>query len=280
MLASSRWAAAWNVLRLLAAVAIITAVIGQAVRTIGIGIADGSHLPTVVTNFFSFFTILSNCAAAVVLLWAGARWAVARRTRTADAASATDPPALAVALASVTTYMVITGVVYNTLLRNVPLPQGVTVPWSNEILHVIAPLFLLLDLFLGPGRRALPWRDVGVILVFPIVWVVYTLVRGPLITNPASGQPFWYPYPFLNPNNPDLIFPGYAGVAFWVVVIALGIVVTAAVVVAAGRRRDHSRDASSVGVSASVSTGSAAIPGSSSGSVPSSTGSAGPPSGA
>ncbi|NYF18136.1 hypothetical protein HDC37_002992 [Microbacterium sp. AK009] len=251
MLASSRWAAAWNVLRLLAAVAIIVAVIGQAVRTIGIGIDAGQHLPTVVTNFFSFFTILSNCAAAVVLLWAGGRWAVVRRRRTPDAAPAADPAAVAVALASVTTYMVITGVVYNTLLRNVPLPQGVTVPWSNEILHVIAPLFLLLDLFLGPGRRALPWRDVGVILIFPIAWVVYTLVRGPLITNPASGQPFWYPYPFLNPNNPDLIFAGYTGVAFWVVVIALGIVVTAAVVVAVGRRRDHERGVSSVEVSAS-----------------------------
>ncbi|WP_322410572.1 Pr6Pr family membrane protein [Microbacterium invictum] len=237
MLRTSRWALIWTVLRLLAAIAIIAAVIGQAARTIGIGIDAGQHLPTVVTNFFSFFTILSNCAAAVVLLWAVAGWVSVGRRRTADAAPATDPAALAVALASVTTYMVITGVVYNTLLRNVDLPQGTTVPWSNEILHVVAPLFLLLDLFLGPGRRALPWRDVGVILIFPILWVVYTLVRGPLITNPVSEQPFWYPYPFLNPNNPDLIFPGYGGVAFWVVAIAAGIIVTATIVVGVGRRR-------------------------------------------
>jgi hypothetical protein len=254
MLHTPRWAAVWTVLRVVAAVAIIVAVIGQAIRTIGGAITAGSHVATVVANFFSFFTILSNCAAAIVPLWAALRLLPASRRNDPGI----EPRGLAIALASVTTYMVITGIVYNTMLRNIPLPQGSTVGWSNEILHVIAPLFLLLDLFVGPFRRALPWRDILAVLGFPIVWVIYTLVRGPLITNPSTGAPSWYPYPFLDPNNPNLPFPGYAGVVFWVVVIAVGIVVAATVVIAVGRRRGQSARASGESPSADTSSGGAA----------------------
>ena len=69
-------------------------------------------------------------------------------TKGKDAAQ--EPRGIAIALACVTTYMIVTGIVYNTLLRGVELPQGVTVWWSNEILHVVAPLLLLADLFFAP----------------------------------------------------------------------------------------------------------------------------------
>lgn len=141
------------------------------------------------------------------------------------------------ALASVTAYMLVTGVVYNTLLRGIELPQGTTVLWANEVLHVVGPLVLLLDLLLAPGRRGLRWSAVGAVLVFPVVWVVYTLVRGPWVTNPVTGASSWYPYPFLDPGNPALQPGGYAGVAVYVVGIALLIGGVAAAVVAVGRRR-------------------------------------------
>ena len=36
-----------------------------------------------------------------------------------------------------TTYMIVTGLVYNILLRGIELPQGSEpIPWSNETLHV------------------------------------------------------------------------------------------------------------------------------------------------
>ncbi len=85
--------------------------------------------------------------------------------------------------------MIVTGIVYNTLLRNVELPQGVTVPWSNEVLHVVIPLFLLADVLLAPRRRALGWSTIAVTAIFPLVWAVYTLIRANLIIAPATGQP-------------------------------------------------------------------------------------------
>ena len=80
----------------------------------------------------------------------------------------------------------------------------------------------------------LAWRALWTVIAFPIVWVVYTLVRGPLITDFRTGNPWWYPYPFLNPN----IQPwGYGGVALYVIGIAAGILVLAAGVIWVGRRR-------------------------------------------
>ena len=41
-----------------------------------------------------------------------------------------------------------------------------------------------------------------IIVAYPIVWVFYTLVRANLIIAPATGDAWWYPYPFLDPNGP------------------------------------------------------------------------------
>ena len=225
----------WPFVRIAGAALIVAAAIAQIVRSVqnalvAVPPATGDVV-TVVANFLSFFTIQSNLASAVVLVIA----AVWTWTKGKDAAE--DSPGIAIALACVTTYMIVTGIVYNTLLRNVELPQGVTVPWSNEVLHVVAPLLLLADLFFAPKRRGLSWRTVWIIVIYPIAWVVYTLVRAPLITAPATGAPYWYPYPFLDPN----LQGGYLGVAVYVVGIAAAIVGAGFLVVWAGRRRAAKR---------------------------------------
>lgn len=217
---------AWSVLRIAAAALIAAAVIAQLMRTLENAVAEGFHLPTVTANFFSFFTIESNLFAAIVLVIAAVRTWTVREER--------DPAWLAIALAAVSTFMIITGIVYNLLLRGIELPQGQTVPWSNEVLHVIGPLFLLLDVLFAPRRRGLPWATVGIVVMYPIVWAVYTLVRANLITNPGTGDPWWYPYPFLNPH----VQGGYGGVALYIVGIAAAFALVAWGIVAVGRRRD------------------------------------------
>ncbi len=225
MVRSAGWATGWNLARTAMAALIAAAVIAQFSSSVEGARENGRDVVTVVTNFFSFFTILSNVSAFVVLAIVGVRFFARRRRLDAD------PPALATVLAWVSTYMVVTGVVYNLLLRGLPL-QPETVPWSNEILHVWGPLFLLLDLLLGPGRRRLPWTAALGTAIFPIAWIAYTLVRAPLITNPTTGEASWYPYPFLNPAN-----GGWGGVAAYIVVIAVFIVGVAFGAVALGRAR-------------------------------------------
>ena len=233
----------WPFVRVAGALLILAAAIAQIVRTVqnalvAVPPATGD-VPTVVANFLSFFTIQSNLASMVVLVIA----AVWSWTKGRDAGE--ESRGIAVALACVTTYMIVTGIVYNTLLRGVELPQGVTVPWSNEVLHVVAPLLLLADLLFAPKRRALPWSTAWIIVIYPVSWVVYTLVRAPLITAPATGAPYWYPYPFLDPN----LQGGWGGVVVYIVGIAVAIIGVGLLVVWVGRVRAARRELAAASVS-------------------------------
>lgn len=214
------------ILRVAAAAAGVAAIVGQLITSLDFWAKNNvTNVPLVITNFFSFFTIQSNVAAVVVFL-IGAALLV---TRTGD-----DPRWFNTLRASVVTYMVVTGIVYNLLLRNVPLPQGATLPWSNEILHVAVPILMLLDWIFTPGRIVVAWRTLWIIVIYPIVWVVYTMIRGPLTPNEVTGEPYWYPYPFL---NPDTSANGYLSVSFYVVLIALVIVAVGAGIAWISRRK-------------------------------------------
>lgn len=212
-----------SVLRVTAAALVIAAIVGQLALSVenwtSNGEADFAYL---VTNFFSFFTIESNVLSVVILL-VGAGLGFAGRG---------DGPVYGVARAAVVTYMATTGIVYNLLLRGIELPQGTTLPWSNEVLHVVGPIVLVLDWLFAPGRVALPWKRIWAIIAFPLAWVIYTLVRGIVVMDPATGSG-WYPYPFLNPATSQ---NGYSSVAFYVVLIAVVISAVGAGVIALSRR--------------------------------------------
>ncbi len=71
-------------------------------------------------------------------------------------------------------------------------------------------------------------------LTIPVIWLVYTLLRGLLTLQPPPeapavvlGEPqHWYPYPFIDVNDPSPLVPGvdlggYAGVAVNIVMIVI-----------------------------------------------------------
>jgi hypothetical protein len=217
----------WPYARLAAALLGLAAIIRQFSLAVGNSLAAGTHLPTVIANFFSYFTILSNIIAVVALV-AGAIWML--RTRRSDTP---EPAWLATLLMCASTYMIVTGIVYNLLLRNISI-AGISDVWTNETLHVVIPLFLLADVLFGPRRRALPWTAVLSAAAFPIVWAAYTLIRANFITGPATGDPWWYPYPFLDPHQEGA---SYLTVFGYILGIAIGILAIAALVIWIGRRR-------------------------------------------
>ncbi len=220
----------WSWLRLAGATLILVALVVQLTASISAALANptphGGHLPTVLTNFFSYFTILSNVSAAIALLVAGG-WGLRHAS---DAVI--EPLPIARLRACAATYMITTGVVYNLLLRNAQV--GISAPWVNEVLHVAAPLLLLADAFFAPGRRPLRWRVLVLIVALPIAWIGYTLLRANHVVSPITGDPWWYPYPFLDPH---LVPGGYVGVAGYVAVVAVVIVGIGAGVVALSRWR-------------------------------------------
>jgi len=160
-----------------------------------------SRADLTVGNFFSFFTILSNTAAVVMLVLLAAR-----PGRTAD-------KGFSIFRGAVTVYMSVTGLVYATLLGPTGIDVGLTEPWVNWSLHVIGPLVIAADWVAHrPGIR-MAHTALLIWLGFPAAYLVYTLVRGVIVD--------WYPYPFLDPAETG----GYGGVAVWsgvVLVVILG----------------------------------------------------------
>ena len=220
-------------LRVAGALAGVAAIVGQLIVSLDFWTAtEVRDISTSVTNFFSFFTIQANVASAVTL-------AIGAVLLLRGGADAVDPRWYGVLRACVTTYMVTTGVVYNLLLRGVELPQGSTLGWSNEVLHVVIPIVLLVDWLFAPGRRRLGWGVVGIIVIYPIVWIAYTLIRGPFIFNDLTQASGWYPYPFLNPLGEG----GYGTVVLYSVIIAVLIGGVGVGVVAISRTRARGKDA-------------------------------------
>ena len=184
-------------------------------------------------RFFAFFTVLSNLFAAFLLLAMATVWRDVHSRR------------VDLLRGAAVVYLVVTFVVVILFLSGEDLQ--VAVPWVDVIVHKLVPLYLVADWLLASGDSAVqhwrpalregyehladwpvdpPWalltgRQPMVWLVFPLVWVVATLVRGAI-----DG---WYPYPFLDPAH-----GGYASVAVSVVGIFVGFLAIGAATMAVG----------------------------------------------
>lgn len=161
-------------------------------------------------NFFSYFTNLSNLLAAIVLL-------LSVLLLSAPRLSLDGLRFLS------TTNMVVVGIVFAALLRNVDL--GALRPWVNMVLHYMMPVAMAMDWLIDPPRSRLTARHLVAALLFPSIYLGYTLLRGA-----ALG---WYPYPFLNPANVG----GYGGVALYALGIFAAFLAVGGALLVMGNRR-------------------------------------------
>ncbi len=149
-----------------------------------------------IINFFSYFTIESNIFAAIIMLISIVYVWKNKSTQTFDYLRG-----------AATLFMVITGIVYTLLLSD----SGHS--WMNTVLHYIFPIVMFADWLIDRARpvtfkKSLWW------LVFPVLFLVYSLTRGAFVD--------WYPYPFLDPRT-----QGYGKVAVTSVFIAIaGVLLT------------------------------------------------------
>jgi hypothetical protein len=186
-------------LRLAVASLIATALLAQLAISL-------SRSDLTIVRFFSFFTVLSNTSAVVMLTLLAAR------------PGRDDAAGFASFRGAVTLYMTVTFVVYAVVLAPNAVDVGLTEPWIDWTLHIVGPLAVAADWISSPPTSLLRGTTLSAWLVFPAAYLVYTLVRGPIVD--------WYPYPILDPNE---VTNGYTGVAMWsavilVVFIGLGFV--------------------------------------------------------
>ncbi len=135
-----------------------------------------------VYNYFSYFTVLSGMAAVVAFV-AGAIIAFTR---------AVDPAWLDWFRLLITTYIIVSGIVFLTIvIQSSSRDYTIEVPWSSQLLHFWIPSIALLDWLTDAGKTRLPWKTTAWVMLVPVIWGAFTLVRGALVG--------WYPYFFLDP---------------------------------------------------------------------------------
>ncbi|MEU3647727.1 Pr6Pr family membrane protein [Lentzea sp. NPDC034063] len=156
-----------------------------------------------VADHLSYFTVLSNVIAAVVALL-GVFQPVSAQLRGAAVL-----------------YMATTGIVYWLLLQGIDVQ---TPAYANWVLHTVVPILVVVEWLLAPEKTRRWW----IWLSFPLAYLVYTLVRGPIVG--------WYPYPFMDPRR-----NGYGEVLLTCVFVAVVFGVLAFAVSWAGNKLAQKR---------------------------------------
>ncbi|MEI5585269.1 MULTISPECIES: Pr6Pr family membrane protein [unclassified Agromyces] len=172
-------------------------------------------------NFFSYFTVQSAMLAVATLVVAA--WFAWFRVR--------DPVWLGVFRTMATVYLLVSGVVFALIaVQASSRDYRLEVPWSDTLLHFVVPVLALIAWTVDATMAVnppVPWSTVGFVLLFPTVWLAYTLLRG--------AQIGWYPYFFLDESQVG----GYGGVLAYCAIVLLIFVAITAVLVAVHRRLER-----------------------------------------
>lgn len=135
-------------------------------------------------DFLAYLTVQSNLAFGVTAVVGGV---VALR-------SGLDHPRLDAVRLVVLTFVVTAGLLFALIVQQSGV-RGirVDVPWSDIALHFVLPVFAIVEWVLAPRRQRVSFRVLILILGYPVVWGILTMIRGSIVG--------WYPYYFLDPGQ-------------------------------------------------------------------------------
>lgn len=142
-------------------------------RTVGV--------PETVLRYFSYFTILSNIMVALcyTAVWQHKPGRLAWLSKSSP-------------LTAVTVYIVMVGIIYNTVLRSLSDLQGLQLI-VDRTLHSILPASMLIFWFAFVSKDTLEWKSTIYWLWYPVAYIIYVIILGAL-----TG---FYPYPFANADK-------------------------------------------------------------------------------
>ena len=155
--------------------------LGGVLMELVIALADGPGAAGTMTErivrLFSYFTILSNVGIGVVSVLLAVD-------------PARDGRLLRVAHLDALLCIVVTGIVYHTVLAGTVPGLTQAGQLSNVLLHLASPVLAVVVWLLAGPRPRVDARTVAWSVVGPLAWIAYTFVRGAVVG--------WYPYPFLD----------------------------------------------------------------------------------
>ena len=169
--------------------------------------SSGASLLGGLINFFSFFTVLTNTLAVVVLSYALVqRDSAAKRFFLRPAISS-----------GITVSILVVGLAYSLLLRHLWQPEGFQLI-ADELLHDVMPVLFLIYWWRWVPKGSLRLKHIGAWMIYPLVYFAYALLRGDLL-----GQ---YQYPFIDVATLGYpqVFVNAGGILAGFVLIALAVV--------------------------------------------------------
>jgi hypothetical protein len=89
--------------------------------------------------------------------------------------------------------IVLVGVIYNTLLSDLPIGNAPTSALANTLVHRVTPVLVPLFWIAFVRKGQLQWQDALWWAAYPIAYLCYALVRGNFTQH--------YPYPFIHITN-------------------------------------------------------------------------------
>lgn len=166
----------------------------------------GIGFPAALVRFFSFYTILTNLTLVLIYLAALTNWAWLGWFRS---------PITRGMMAGV---MILVMVFYHLLLAGLWSPEGLR-KLADVALHYVTPVFYAIW-WLTTGRNGkLRWAAVPVMFVPSLIYIVYIMIRGALITE--------YPYPVFEADK-----LGYGAVLINIAGVAIALVALFSIAVA------------------------------------------------
>ena len=149
-------------------------------------------------DMVSYFTEWSNVVVAVVFALLAVRTAGRGRL-------------MHVLLLDALLMIIVTGIVYNAILAPGAPPLHGWPLVSNTLVHIVSPILAVVTWAVFGPRGWLHRSLIPAALVIPIIWLLYTLIRGAIVDA--------YPYGFI--NVVDLGYP--MAIVNVLVIVALGI---------------------------------------------------------
>jgi hypothetical protein len=164
-----------------------------------------------IIRYFSFFTILTN----ILVAYCFTVQLIKSKHKVGEFFLQSKT------VTAVAVYIIIVGIVYNTVLRQIWEPSGLQLV-VDELLHSFIPLLFILYWLLFVQKANLRWIDVLPWLLYPMSYIVYVMVRGTF-----SG---FYPYPFINAES-----IGYSKVLLNSAVLCMAFLLVSLLLVAVAR---------------------------------------------
>ncbi|QHC57214.1 Pr6Pr family membrane protein [Rathayibacter sp. VKM Ac-2760] len=170
-----------------------TALLGAVVVLDAVVVAWAVAGTAAAVDFLSSVTALANILSIVTLILSGrSAWtAIAPQGRRSAARPVTQRRSLTllrgVNAAILTSMSALFFTIYGPTVLGDPSQLNV----NTIVLHLVVPVLGLLDWLLLPGPTPFPRNAFWLVLVFPVVWFVYSFIRGALTSR--------YVYEFLDP---------------------------------------------------------------------------------